>query len=133
VIGKQKLTTEARRRGEQPSQAGVELGIPGIELCKPFRFLVEVGGGRGQGIATVADIARDRRGEKKARHFPAGLLSILDRSLLHRIPIRIYFVDLAQVQLADAGFHLVHVTDDHPHQMVWQDELFGDLIGGCRR
>jgi hypothetical protein len=42
---RQKHTAEARRRGEQPSEAGVELGIPGDELRKPFRILVEVQGG----------------------------------------------------------------------------------------
>ena len=45
----------ARRRGEQPSQAGVELGIPGIELFKPFRILDEVGGG---GVATADRVIR---------------------------------------------------------------------------
>ena len=50
------LTAETRRRGEQISQAGVELGIPGIELCKPFRILVEAQGGGVQQIARIAKI-----------------------------------------------------------------------------
>jgi ribosomal protein S9 len=39
------LTAEARRRGEQANQAGVELDIPGVESWKPFRILIGVEGG----------------------------------------------------------------------------------------
>jgi hypothetical protein len=41
-------------------------------------------------------------------------------------------VDLAQVQLADAGFYLVHVAHNHPNQMIGQDELFGRVAGLVR-
>jgi hypothetical protein len=45
VIGNRMLTAEAGRREGQPIEAGVELGIPGDELCKPFRILDRVRGG----------------------------------------------------------------------------------------
>ena len=35
------------RRREQPSQAGVEWGIPGVDSCKPFRILDD---GEGEGV-----------------------------------------------------------------------------------
>jgi hypothetical protein len=57
VIGNRMLTAEAGRREGQPIEAGVELGIPGDELCKPVRILVGVGGGRG-GIRGSADLDR---------------------------------------------------------------------------
>jgi len=37
---------------------------------------------------------------------------------LHGVAVGIDLVDLAQVQLADAGFHLAHVSYHHPHQVV---------------
>ncbi len=33
--------------------------------------------------------------------------------LLHRIPIRIYLVDLARIQFADARFNLIHLDYDY--------------------
>jgi hypothetical protein len=62
-----------------------------------------------------------------------GLESLLDAILLHRIPVRIYLVDLARIQFVDAGFNLVHIAGEHSNQMIGQDELFGDLIGRLRR
>jgi hypothetical protein len=37
---------------------------------------------------------------------------------------------LTKVQVADALFHLVHVTHDHLQQMVWQDELLAISLAG---
>ena len=72
--------------------------------------------------------------EQKSPPCSGGLVSGLKvQSLLHWVPIRVYLVDLAQVQLADACFNLVHVADHYPHQMVGRMNFLAISFADCRR
>src|SRR5262249_976525 len=62
-----------------------------------------------------------------------GYLATANRHLVHWVSIRVDFVYLTQVQLADTGFHLVHIPHHHPDEMIGLDEPFSQGVGVVRR
>ena len=86
-------------------------------------------GGHGLSIQKRLDSSEKERHLRGAPESIAGCPP-LDGNLisLHRVAVGVDLVDLAQVQLANTGLDFAHVSNDHPHQVIRQNILLGNLV-----